>query len=149
VKLQDKQEECGNKETTGSYQHACTFSHYACATTSGRYSYAFTTGGHSNALTTGHFCHAKTFGKCANAVAVGNSSSSCVKEEGSIAASLGHKAKAIAGIGGGIVLAHRGALGKLLGIKASTVGENGIKPAVWYTLDNSGEFVEVPDMNNK
>ena len=28
-------------------------------------------------------------------------------------------------------------------IKASKVGENGIKANTWYTLDTDGEFVEV------
>ena len=35
-----------------------------------------------------------------------------------------------------------GADGRLIHIRASKVGENGIKPDVWYTLDAQGEFVE-------
>lgn len=28
-------------------------------------------------------------------------------------------------------------------IRASKVGENGIKPMTWYTLDKDGNFIEV------
>jgi putative uncharacterized protein (fragment) len=35
--------------------------------------------------------------------------------------------------------------GDLTHIKASKVGENGIKPDVFYTLNENGEFVEVKD----
>jgi hypothetical protein len=37
----------------------------------------------------------------------------------------------------------RGEEGEILHIRASKVGENGIKPNVWYSLDESGEFVEL------
>jgi hypothetical protein len=43
---------------------------------------------------------------------------------------------------GAIVLAHRDTSGKLLGIKASMIGVNGLKPDVWYSLNVNGEFVE-------
>lgn len=33
--------------------------------------------------------------------------------------------------------------GNLMHIKASKVGENGIKANTWYTLDVNGEFIEV------
>ena len=40
-------------------------------------------------------------------------------------------------------MVHRNNHGELLQIRASKVGENGIKPDVFYTLCAAGEFVEV------
>ena len=40
------------------------------------------------------------------------------------------------------MLAHRDHEGKIIHIRASKVGENGIKPDTWYTLDAAGEFKE-------
>ena len=58
---------------------------------------------------------------------------------------LGIGGKAKAGVGGAIVIAHRDDDGNLLGIKSAMVGQDGIKPDVWYSLNESGEFVEVPE----
>ncbi len=79
----------------------------------------------ANAATTGDWANAATTGKHA------------------VAAALGIEAKAKASEGGAIVLVHRTDSGDLLHIRASKVGENGIKPDVWYSLDESGAFVEV------
>ena len=83
-----------------------------------------TTEDDANAATTGNYANAATTGECA------------------VAASLGIHAKAKASATGGIVLAWRDQRGKLLGIRASMVGENNIQPDVWYTLNDAGEFVE-------
>ncbi len=45
--------------------------------------------------------------------------------------------------GGAIVCVSRDGSGNILHIRASKVGDNGIKPDVWYSLDSSGNFVEV------
>ena len=84
-----------------------------------------------------------TAGNRANAATTGYRANAATTGESAVAASLGYGAKAMAGIGGAIVLAHRDNDAKLLGIKASMVGENGIKPNVWYSLNEAGEFVEV------
>ena len=84
--------------------------------------------------TTGNWANAATTGYRANASASG---------EHAVAASLGIQGKAKAGIGGAIVLCYHEIDGRLLHIRASKVGEYGIKPDVWYSLDESGEFVEV------
>ena len=39
------------------------------------------------------------------------------------------------------MLACRNQRGDLLAVRASKVGENGIEPDVWYTLNEQGEFV--------
>lgn len=87
----------------------------------------------AEAATTGYRANAATTGEGANAATTGAHA---------VAASLGIEAKAKAGSGGAIVLAWRNDDGDLLGIKASMVGENGIKPDVWYVLDEEGNFSE-------
>ena len=95
---------------------------------------AATTGEGANAATTGNWANAATTGYRANAATTGR---------GAISASLGIDAKAKAGQGGAIVLARRDSSGALLGVKAAMVGQDGIKPGIWYSLDEAGEFVEV------
>ena len=95
---------------------------------------AATTGEGANAATTGYRANAATTGNWANAATTGKHA---------VAAALGIEAKAKASEGGAIVLVHRNDDGELLHIRASKVGENGIKPDVWYSLNESGEFVEV------
>lgn len=61
----------------------------------------------------------------------------------SVAMACGHEGRAMAGGTGAIVLVHRNDNGEITRIRASKVGENGIKPDVWYMLDADGQFVEV------
>jgi hypothetical protein len=56
------------------------------------------------------------------------------------AAAFGAKSRALAHDGGAVVLCHYDGDGNLRHIRASKVGENGVKPGVWYTLDDNGEF---------
>jgi hypothetical protein len=58
---------------------------------------------------------------------------------------LGREGKAKAELGGAIVLVNRDQTGNIVHIRASKVGENGIKAGVWYQLDAGGEFVEVDE----
>ena len=93
-----------------------------------------TTGNWANAATTGEGANAATTGKRANAATTG---------EHSVSAALGIQGNAKAGIGSAIVICHRNDSGELIHIRASKVGENGIKADTWYALDADGEFVEV------
>ena len=63
----------------------------------------------------------------------------------SVACGLGHESKAMAGETGAIVLVNRNGEGEIVAISASKVGENGIKPNTWYTLNAGGGFIEVSD----
>ena len=125
--------DCANAATTGDYANAATTGYYANAATTGDCANAATTGNYANAATTGNYANAATTGYRANAATTG---------ECAVAASLGIHAKAKASATSGIVLAWRDQRGKLLGIRASMVGENNIQPDVWYTLNDAGEFVE-------
>ena len=61
---------------------------------------------------------------------------------GAVALNTGRQGKARANEGGAIVLCVHDDDGNLLHIRASKVGENGIKEGVYYTLTTFGEFVE-------
>ena len=62
-----------------------------------------------------------------------------------IAIAAGGESKARAPEGSAIVLCFRNNEGHLIHIRASKVGDNGIKPDVWYSLDENGEFLEVDE----
>ena len=113
------------------------------AVTAGNWANAATTGDLANAATTGYWAHAATTGYRANAATTGYRANAATTGKHAVAAALGIEAKAKASEGGAIVLVHRTDSGDLLQIRASKVGENGIKPNVWYSLDESGVFVEV------
>ena len=61
----------------------------------------------------------------------------------SIAMASGWNGRAMAGDAGAVVLAYRNNDGEIIHIRASKVGDNGIKAGVWYSLNEDGEFVEV------
>ena len=115
------------------------------AATTGEGANAATTGEGANAATTGEGANAATTGDWANAATTGYRANAATTGEGSVAAALGMFAKAKAGVGGAIVLAHRDDSGALLGVKAAMVGQDGIEPDVFYELDGSGNFVKLED----
>ena len=84
-----------------------------------------TTGDSANAATTGYRANAATTGKHA------------------VAAALGYCCRAQAGETGAIVIVNRDDDMSIKHIFASKVGENGIKPGVWYELSADGNPVEV------
>lgn len=94
------------------------------ASNTGDYSAASNTGDHSAASNTGYQSAAEVSGK------------------ESVAASLGIEGRARASAGSAIVLCHRDDEGRLIHIRASKVGENGVEPDTWYQLNAEGEFVE-------
>jgi hypothetical protein len=65
------------------------------------------------------------------------------ESSGSVAIATGEEGKARGAIGCAIVLVNRDdKTGEILHIRAAKVGEHGIKPMVFYTLDNDGNFRE-------
>ena len=114
-------------------------------TNTGYQSVATNTGNRSAATNTGYQSVATNTGYQSAATNTGYQSVAEVSGEHSIAASLGEKSKARAGVNGAIVCVYRNDDGELIHIRASKVGENGIKPDTWYTLDENGDFVEVSD----
>ena len=123
-----------NTSNTG-YQSAATNTGYqSAATNTGDWSVATNTGNRSAATNTGYQSAATNTGDWSAAEVSG-----C----GSVAIAIGWDSKSKADNGGAIVCVYKDCNGNLMHIKASKVGENGIKANTWYTLDADGEFVEV------
>jgi hypothetical protein len=73
----------------------------------------------------------------------GDQSAAKVKGANSVAVALGINCRASASVGGAIVLCYRDECdGTLIHLRASKVGENGIRPDTWYSLNKNGEFFE-------
>ncbi|ELN2739713.1 hypothetical protein RZA61_005236, partial [Pluralibacter gergoviae] len=75
----------------------------------------------------------------------GDYSAAEVSGSHSVAAAFGIESKARASASSAIVLCYRDEDGELIHIRASKVGENGIKPDTWYTLNADGLFEEVEE----
>ncbi|MDQ2295513.1 hypothetical protein RBJ32_06270 [Pseudomonas aeruginosa] len=103
---------------------------------------ASNTGNRSAASNTGDYSAASNTGYQSAASNTGNRSAAEVSGKESVAASLGIEGRARASAGSAIVLCHRDDEGRLIHIRASKVGENGVEPDTWYQLNAEGEFVE-------
>ena len=109
----------------------------------GNRSAATNTGNRSAATNTGDWSAATNTGDWSAATNTGRQSAAEVSGCGSVAIAIGRDSKSKADNGGAIVCVYRDCNGDLMYIKASKVGEDGIKANTWYTLDANGEFVEV------
>ncbi|WP_121410155.1 DUF7666 domain-containing protein [Pseudomonas aeruginosa] len=127
---------------TGNRSAASNTGDYSAASNTGDYSAASNTGNRSAASNTGHYSAASNTGNYSAASNTGNYSAAEVSGKESVAASLGIEGRARASAGSAIVLCHRDDEGSLIHIRASKVGENGVKPDTWYQLSAEGEFVE-------
>ena len=86
---------------------------------------------------------ASATGDCGAASATGTRGAASATGLHSIAMASGWNGRAMAGDAGAVVLAYRNNDGEIIHIRASKVGDNGIKAGVWYSLNEDGEFVEV------
>ncbi|MEZ1749331.1 DUF7666 domain-containing protein [Pseudomonas aeruginosa] len=112
------------------------------ASNTGYQSAASNTGNRSAASNTGYRSAASNTGNRSAASNTGDYSAAEVSGKESVAASLGIEGRARASAGSAIVLCHRDDEGRLIHIRASKVGENGVEPDTWYQLNAEGEFVE-------
>ena len=117
--------DCGAASSTGDYGAASSTGDCGAASSTGDYDAASSTGDYGAASSTGYRGAASSTGKQSVAMAVGLDSRAMSSETGAI------------------VLVRRNDDGEIVHIRASKVGENGIKAGVWYALDETGEFVEV------
>ncbi|HEJ3702185.1 TPA: hypothetical protein SL425_005967 [Pseudomonas aeruginosa] len=125
------------------YQSAASNTGYqSAASNTGNRSAASNTGNRSAASNTGDYSAASNTGYQSAASNTGDYSAAEVSGKESVAASLGIEGRARASAGSAIVLCHRDDEGHLIHIRASKVGENGVKPDTWYQLSAEGEFVE-------
>ena len=61
------------------------------------------------------------------------------------AMACGHQGKAMGAIGNALFLVHRNDEYEITKAGAAIVGQNGIEPDVWYSLNEAGEFVKAED----
>ncbi|HBP5614426.1 TPA: hypothetical protein L6A45_31790 [Pseudomonas aeruginosa] len=127
---------------TGNYSAASNTGNQSAASNTGDYSAASNTGNQSAASNTGYRSAASNTGNQSAASNTGDYSAAEVSGKESVAASLGIEGRARASAGSAIVLCHRDDEGRLIHIRASKVGENGVEPDTWYQLNAEGEFVE-------
>jgi hypothetical protein len=119
--------EAGAASNSGDYGAASNSGDYGAASNSGDYGAASNSGDYGAASNSGYQGAASNSG------------------QHGIAAGFGYSNKAKSCETGAIVLVHRNNDGEIVQIRASKVGENGIKPDVWYELDEDGNFVEVQE----
>ncbi|WP_106120470.1 DUF7666 domain-containing protein [Pseudomonas aeruginosa] len=127
---------------TGYRSAASNTGYQSAASNTGDYSAASNTGNRSAASNTGDYSAASNTGNRSAASNTGYQSAAEVSGKESVAASLGIEGRARASAGSAIVLCHRDDEGRLIHIRASKVGENGVEPDTWYQLNAEGEFVE-------
>ncbi|EPT0809600.1 TPA: hypothetical protein ACHYTD_000035 [Yersinia enterocolitica] len=127
---------------TGNQSAATNTGDRSAATNTGDWSAATNTGDRSAATNTGNWSAATNTGNQSAATNTGYQSAAEVSGSQSVAASFGEGGKAKASENGAIVLCYRDDDGEIIHIRASKVGENGIKPDVWYSLNEDGEFKE-------
>ncbi|EPM7289716.1 DUF7666 domain-containing protein [Pseudomonas aeruginosa] len=127
---------------TGNRSAASNTGDQSAASNTGDYSAASNTGNRSAASNTGYRSAASNTGNRSAASNTGDYSAAEVSGKESVAASLGIEGRARASAGSAIVLCHRDDEGRLIHIRASKVGENGVEPDTWYQLNAEGEFVE-------
>jgi hypothetical protein len=130
---------------TGDQSAATNTGDRSAATNTGYQSAATNTGYQSAATNTGYRSAATNTGYQSAATNTGDQSAATVSGKESVAIATGYKAKAKAGEGGAVVLCNRDDEGVIRHIRASKVGENGIKPYVFYVLNDSGEFQGVTE----
>ncbi len=127
---------------TGDYSAASNTGYQSAASNTGYRSAASNTGYQSAASNTGYRSAASNTGYRSAASNTGYQSAAEVSGKESVAASLGIEGRVRASAGSAIVLCHRDVEGRLIHIRASKVGENGVEPDTWYQLNAEGEFVE-------
>ena len=127
---------------TGDQSAAANTGDRSAATNTGDQSAATNTGYRSVATNTGDRSAATNTGDRSAATNTGNYSAAEVTGAHSVAAAFGYESKAKAGESGAIVCVYRNDDYELIHIRASKVGDNGIEAGKWYTLNESGEFVE-------
>ena len=128
---------------TGDQSAATNTGYHSAATNTGDRSAATNTGYRSAATNTGDQSAATNTGYHSAATNTGDRSAASVEGKASVAVSIGVGGKARGSLGCAICLVHRNEnTGEITAIRASKVGENGVKPDTWYSLNAGGEFVE-------
>jgi hypothetical protein len=129
--------------STGYRAHAASTGYRAHAASTGDYAHAASTGNGAHAASTGNGAHAASTGYRAHAASTGDYAHAASTGDGAVAAALGVESTASASEGGAICLAaydHSVWPPKLVAVRASMVGKNGIEAGKKYRLTKDGEF---------
>ncbi|MFZ7491548.1 DUF7666 domain-containing protein [Acinetobacter baumannii] len=131
---------------TGNWAASSATGNWAASSATGDQSASSATGNWAASSATGDQSASSATGNWAASLTTGHYSESQIKDQEEdqygVAISTGYKGKAKASEGSAIVLTHRNSDGEILHIRASKVGENGVKADTWYQLDANGQFVE-------
>ena len=115
------------------------------ASATGNQGAASATGNQGAASATGYQGAASATGDQGAASATGYQGAASATGNASVAAATGRNGRAQGVEGCAIVLVYRDNDDSIVHIRASKVGDNGIKPSIWYELDADGQFIEVKE----
>ena len=127
---------------TGDHGAASATGTQGAASATGDYGAASAAGIKGAASAAGIKGAASATGDYGAASATGYKGAASATGKASVAAATGLNGSAKGASGCAIVLVRRDVDGTIIHIRASKVGENGVKPGVWYSLDENGEFME-------
>jgi hypothetical protein len=139
----------GHASATGNYGHASATGYSGYASATGDYGHASATGYYGHASATGYYGHASATGDYGHASATGNSGHASATGDYGHASATGDSGWSIGGYSAKVKADKNGALtllwndGKRPRVAVAYVGEDGIKPDTWYSLDSKGKFIEV------
>jgi hypothetical protein len=133
----------GAASATGSQGAASATGDRGAASATGYRGAASATGYQGAASATGDRGAASATGYQGAASATGDRGAASATGKHAVACGLGINSRAMAGETGAIVLVYRNDDDQIVHIRASKVGENGIKAGVFYKLDSDGQFVEL------
>ena len=132
--------------TASGYQGAATASgEQGVATASGNQGAATASGNQGAATASGYQGAATASGEQGAATASGEQGAATASAKTTVAISTGYEGKARGELGAAICLVCRDKDGAILSIRATKVGENGVIPNTWYSLDAAENFVIVKD----
>jgi len=114
----------------------------SASSATGNRSASSATGYQSASSATGYQSASSATGNQSASSATGNQSASSAMGKNSVAMNIGIFGKAKADKDGAIVLCNHDSDYNIRHIRASKIGENGIKANTWYQLNDAGEFVE-------
>jgi hypothetical protein len=132
----------GAASSTGDRGAASSTGYQGAASSTGYRGAASSTGYRGAASSTGYRGAASSTGYRGAASSTGDQGAASSTGEHAVAMACGYEGRAMAGETSAIVLVYRNDDGELIHIRASKVGENGIKAGAWYQLNSEGEFVE-------
>ena len=139
----------GAASSTGGRGAASSTGYLGAASSTGYLGAASSTGDRGAASSTGDLGAASSTGDRGAASSTGDGGAASSTGLHSVALGSGYQSKAMAGETSAICLVHRNDDGEIVAIRASKVGENGVKPLAWYSLSADGEFVEIDQSEAK